>query len=129
MIVTLVLLDFLLQRVARVRDLRRLAVALPLHFLEHVDVLAAQNVLFREFHRASVRSEALQVVRSRAGDALQDLDRVARNAATAAVVQGAPEARLVLVVCVDVNILVLLQAAEVVVLLARTDDALFDLVH
>ena len=40
----------------------------------------------------------------------------------------ASEARLILIVRVNVNVLVLLQATEVVVLLARTNDALLDLI-
>ena len=40
----------------------------------------------------------------------------------------ASEARLILIVRVNVNVLVLLQATEVVVLLARTNNAFLDLI-
>jgi hypothetical protein len=43
-------------------------------------------------------------------------------------VEGAPEPCLVLIVSVDVYILVLLETAEMVVLVAGADDAFFDLV-
>jgi len=43
-------------------------------------------------------------------------------------VEGAPEPCLVLIVSVDVYVLVLLQTAEVVVLVAGANDAFFDLI-
>jgi len=66
------------------------------------------------------------MVRRRAGHTLQDLHRVARNAAAAAVVERAPEPRLVPVVRVKVYVLVVLQALEVVVLQTGTHDALLN---
>ena len=71
-------------------------------------MLSAQNELLSELDGATIRSEALQVVGGWAGDALQDLNRVARDAAPAAVMERAAEARLVLIVRVYVHVLVLL---------------------
>lgn len=81
-------------------------------------MLAAEDEFLGQLDGASVRAEALQVVGGGAGDALQDLHGVPRDAAAAAVVQGAPEASLVLVVGVDVDVLVGLEAVEMVVFLA-----------
>ena len=71
-------------------------------------MLTAENELLCQLYSPSISSEALQVVGSRACHALQDLNRVTRDAAPAAVVKWTAEASLVFVVRVDVYILVLL---------------------
>ena len=86
MVVSLVLFDLLLQGVASDRVLGTESVPLPLHLLEQVDVLAAQNEFLSQLDSATVCSEALKMVGGRAGDALQDLDRVARDATATAIV-------------------------------------------
>ena len=89
-------------------------------------MLATENELFGQFNGTAIRSKTLQVIRGGAGYALKDLDGVARDAAAATVVQRASETCLILVVGIYVDVLVLLQAVEVVVLLAGADDALFN---
>ena len=65
------------------------------------------------------------MVRCRASDALQDLDRIARDAAAATVVQGTSEACLILIIGIYVDVLILLKTVEVIVLLAGANDAFF----
>ena len=62
------------------------------------------------------------------GDTLQNLNRVAWDAAATAVMKWAAEARLILIVRVNVDVLVLLEAAEMIVFLAWTNDALLNLI-
>lgn len=57
---------------------------------------------------------------------MENLDGVARDAAATAVVEWAAETSLILVVRVDVHVVVLTEAAEVVELEAGADDALLD---
>ena len=72
-IVALVLLDFLLERVARDRCLGALVypscssgaappIALPLHLLQQVLMLSAQDKLLGEFDGAAICPEALEMV-------------------------------------------------------------------
>ena len=57
------------------------------------------------------------MIGSGASHALQDLDRVARDAATTAIVQRTTEAGLILIISIYIYILIRLEAVEVVVLL------------
>ena len=67
------------------------------------------------------------MIGSGASHALQDLDRVARDAATTAIVQRTTEAGLILIISIYIYILIRLEAVEVVVLLTRTNYAFFNL--
>ena len=76
-VVPLVLLNLLLQAVPRDGCLRWLSVSLPLHLLEQVRMLAAQNKLLRQFDCATIRPKTLEMIGSGAGDALENLDGIA----------------------------------------------------
>lgn len=109
------------------QDLLRHGVLLvKAHFLEQTGMLSADDQLLGQFDCTFVRPEALQMVGGGAGNTLEDLDRVARDAAATAVVKWAAEVRLILVVRVDVHIVVLTQAVEVVELETGPNDAFLD---
>ena len=90
-------------------------------------MLPAQDELLRQLDREPVRSEALQMIRSWTFNALQNLDGISRYSAAAAVVMRAAEAIDLLIVDVEVHVRVLLEAFQVVELVARANYALFDL--
>ena len=90
-------------------------------------MLPAQDELLRQLDREPVRSEAFQMIRSWAFNALQNLDGISRYSAATAVVMRAAEAIDLLIVDVEVHVRVLLEAFQVVELVARANYALFDL--
>jgi len=91
-------------------------------------VLATENELLCKLDCATIRSETLEMVGGRTGNTLQDLNRVSWYTAATAVMEWATETRLILIVRVNVDVLVLLKATEVIVFLAWPNNTLLDLV-
>ena len=69
------------------------------------------------------------MIARRAGHALEDLDRVARDTTADAVMEGTAESRLAATVRVELDVKFILQALFMVELGAGTDNALFDAFH
>jgi len=95
-----------------------------LHLADDLCMLAAQDELLCKLDSLPVRPEALQVVACGACYALEDLNRVARNAAPNTVMKRAAEARLASAICVELYVEVVLQTRLVVEFEAWADDAL-----
>ena len=77
-------------------------------------MLPAEYVLLGEFDGKSVSTEAFKMVRGGTHDALQNLHRIARYSTSTAVVVWTSEPGHVLIVNIEVYILVLLEAREVI---------------
>ena len=96
-----------------------------LSLLVKIGVLAAQYELLCELHSMSVSSETFEMIGRWTHYALKDLDRVAWDTTTTAVVERASEPIEAFVVDIEVYILILLETRVVIVFVAGTYDALF----